>query len=100
MLACFHMTDAVSAKVPLDPSLHLLKATALDKRADETLYQELIGSENHLTVFSCSDIFNEVSQLWQFMEEPSEMHLKAACHVLHYLKEFHILGYADANWEG
>ena len=113
MLARFHMTDAVSVKIPLDPSLHLLKATPLDKRADVKLYQELIGSLNHLAVFSRPDISNAVSQLSQFLQDPTETHMKAARHVLRYLKgtrnfsityghsqELRILGFSDANWGG
>ena len=113
MLSRFQMTNAVSAKVPLDPSLHLLKTTPLEKRADVKLYQEIIGSLNHLSVFSRPDISNAVSQLSQFMQDPSETHMKAARHILRYLKgtrnfsityersqELRILGYADTNWRG
>ena len=86
MIARFQMTDAVSAKVPIDPSLHLLKTTPLDKFACQELYQEINGSLNHLAVFSHPNISIAVSQLLQFMQEPSETHLKAVRHVLHYLK--------------
>lgn len=66
--------------MPLDPPLPLLKATPLYERAQLKLYQELIGSSNHLAVS------NAVSQLSQFLQEPIETHMKAARHVLHYLK--------------
>ena len=113
ILARFQMSDVISAKVPLDPSLPLLKATPLDKCIELKLYQELIGSLNHLAVFSRPDISNAVSQLSQFLQDPTETHMKAARHVLRYLKgtrnlsitygrtqELHILGFSDANWGG
>jgi hypothetical protein len=113
ILSRFHMTDAVSLKVPLDPSLPLKTSRPLDKRADKQLYQELIGSIGHLAVFSRPDISNAVSQLSQFNQDPSETHMKAARHVLRYLKgtrdfrityghsrELHVLGFSDANWGG
>lgn len=52
MLSRFSMKDAIIAKIPLDPSLPLLKATPHDRRANLTLYQELIGSLNHIAVYS------------------------------------------------
>src|SRR5438270_5485940 len=111
MLARFQTTDAHSMKVPLDSSLPLLKAMPLDKRADLKLYQEIIGSLNHLAVFSRPDISNAISQLSQFLQDPTEIHMKAARHILRYLKgtrhfsityggakQFCIIGFSDANW--
>jgi hypothetical protein len=113
MLNRFHMTDALSAKTPFDPSLPLLKATPLDKRADLKLFQELIGSLNHLAVFSRPDISCAVSTLSQFLQDPTETHMTAARHILRYLKgtghfcitygackELRILGFSDSNWGG
>jgi hypothetical protein len=113
MLARFQMTDAHSTKVPLNSSLPLLKATPLDKRADLKLYQEIIGSLNHLAVFSRPDISNAISQLSQFLQDPMKTHMKAARHILRYLKgtrhfcityggaeQFRIIGFSDANWGG
>jgi hypothetical protein len=113
MLERFDMTNAVSAKTPLDPSLPLLKAKDSDKRANVLLYQELVGSLNHLAVFSRPDISNAVSQLSQFLQDPTETHLKAARHVLRYLKgscklsityggaqNLLIIGFTDADWGG
>lgn len=113
MLTRFRMTDAIPAKTPLDHSLPLLKSTPDEERSPLTLYQEIIGSLNHLAVFSRPDISNSVSQLSQFLQNPSASHLKAARHVLRYLKRTRdysityrhsqrliILGFADANWGG
>jgi len=113
MLTRFQMTDAISTKTPLDHSLPLRKTTKDEQRAPLTLYQEIIGSLNHLAVYSRPDISNSVSQLSQFLQDPSATHLKAARHVLRYLKRTRffcitygrsprliILGFADANWGG
>jgi hypothetical protein len=86
----------------------------LNKRADLKLqYQEMIGSLNHLAVFSRPDISNAISQLSQFLQDPTETHMKAARHILRYLKgtrhfsityggakQFRIIGFSDANWGG
>lgn len=66
------MSDAISPKTPLDPSLPLLKATPLDKCAELKPYQELIECLNHLAVFSRPNISNVVSQLSQFLQDPTE----------------------------
>ena len=83
------MADAHSAKTPLDKSLVLQPTGQYDEKADVKLYQELVGSMNHLAVFSRPDrpdITFAVSQLSQFLQLPSETHMKAARHVLRYLK--------------
>ena len=78
LLKRFQMEDAHPAKTPLDHSLPLLLARPEDQLADVMLYQELIGSLNHLAVFSRPDIANSVSQLSAFRQNPTEMHMKAA----------------------
>src|SRR5271169_7239202 len=107
-----------TAKTPLDPSLPLRKATAIDKRTDQKSYQELTGSLNHAAVFSRPDMAFAVSKLSQFNSDPTETHMKAARHVLRYLKgtkdysivygnssveridDLSIIGYADADHGG
>ena len=111
MLHRFNMTNSRPAKTPLDPSLPLLSTQQDDKRADTLLYQEIVGSLNHLAVYSRPDISYAVSKLSQFLIDPNETHMSAARHVLRYLKYSHrysitygrasnlnILGYADADW--
>jgi hypothetical protein len=107
------MTDAHSAKTPLDKSYVLQPTGKYDKKANVQLYQELIGSLNHLAVFSRPDISFAVSQLSQFLQLPSETHMKAARHVLRYLKgtrdvsitygraqNIRIFGFSDSDWGG
>jgi len=105
------MSDAHGADTPINSSVKLLKATPHDKRCEIKLYQELVGSLNHLAAFSRFDIANAVSRLSQFLQDPSETHWTAARHVLRYLKryrnlyityggerELSVLGYSDADW--
>ena len=111
IIGIFQMTDAKAASTPLDQSLKLLQATPSDKRCNIKLYQELIGSLNHLATFSRPDIANAVSKLSQFLQDPTETHFTAARHVLRYLKRFRnlrityghakelsVLGYSDSDW--
>ena len=113
MLARFGMTNCVSAKTPLDPSLPLINATSRDQLASPTLYHQMVGSFNYIAVYSRLDISNAVSQLSQFLQNPSITHLKAARHVLRYLKgtrnfattygrsnDLTIRGFTDADWGG
>ena len=86
MLSRFQMTDCVPVHTPLDPSLPLLYANANEKRCNHQLYQEIMGSLNHLAVYSRPDISFAVSRLSQFNKDPTETHLKAARRVLRYLK--------------
>jgi transposase InsO family protein len=113
MMKRFRMESAATTSTPLPPSLPLLTTRPNDKKANQQLYQEIVGSLNHIAVFSRPDISCAVSQLSQFNKDPSETHLKAARHVLRYLKftrhwritygnskTLDIRGYADANWGG
>ena len=113
MINRFGMTNAVSAPTPLNTSLPLVKARNNERRANLTECQELIGSLNHAVVFSRPDISYAVSQLSQFLTDPTSVHMAAAKRVLRYLKgtrnlsivycggdrsSIHIYGFADAGW--
>jgi Reverse transcriptase (RNA-dependent DNA polymerase) len=118
MLARFNMTNAITATTPLDGLLPLPKATSTDRRADIQQNQELVGSLNHAAIFSRPDISFAVSQLSQFLTEPTSTHMAAAKRVLRSLIKhtknlsitYHhsstlrlgleILGFTDANWAG
>jgi hypothetical protein len=111
MLSQFNMMNSHTAQTPLNASLPFLKAQTNDKHADQHLYQEIIGSLNHIAVYSRPNIAFTVSKLSQFLNDPSETHMMAARHVLCYLKymihhciisgrsqNLNILGFADADW--
>ena len=108
----FGLMNAKSAGSPLDPSLPLLIAQPGDKMCNIKYSQRLTGSLNHLAVFTRPDISFAVSKLSQFNSNPTTTHLKAAMHVLRYLKgtrnlcivykrqpgNIIIVGYSDADW--
>ena len=102
----FNMTKTISVIISFNSLIYLLKVTQFDKHVNEKLYQELIESFNHLTIFSHSDIFNAISH---FIQDFSEIYMKVAYYILRYLKilaifvlcmntqELRILEYVDAN---
>ena len=82
----FGLINAKVTSTPLDKSLPLLNATPGEKMCNPEYYQRLTGSLNYLAVFTRPDIAFAVSKLAQFNANPSAIHLKAALHVLRYLK--------------
>uniref|UniRef100_A0A3Q7I591 Reverse transcriptase Ty1/copia-type domain-containing protein n=1 Tax=Solanum lycopersicum TaxID=4081 RepID=A0A3Q7I591_SOLLC len=73
-----------------------LKATDGKLLTDPTLYRKLVGKLNFLTTTKI-DISYSVHYLSQFMQTPREPHLKAAYHVLKYLKQYPSLGIFISN---
>nr|XP_016487034.1 PREDICTED: uncharacterized mitochondrial protein AtMg00810-like [Nicotiana tabacum] len=69
---------------PLDPTVKL-KAKGGALLVDPTYYRKLVGKLNFLT-YTRPDIAYGIQYLIQFMQEPKESHLKAAFHLLRYLK--------------
>ena len=108
------MTNARSVSTPFEYGTKLKLATANDTLCNVKLYQELTGSLNHLAVFTRPDIVFAVSKLSKYNSNPTTTHLKAALHVLRYLKGtrnycivyrrstnvpiLDIIGYADADF--
>jgi len=109
ILSRFNLKNARTVKTPL-PTNELLKSTNENKRCNQKLYQEIVGSLNHLALFSRPDISFSVSKLSQFSANPSVEHLHAAKHVLRYLKltrnysityghgDLQHIGMSDADW--
>ena len=112
LLQRFQMENCIPVSIPLNRSLPLRKRQPHEKPANRELYQEMTGSLMHLAVYSRPDIAFAVSKLSQFNNDPSQTHLKAARHVLRYLKKTRELsityggqmnaglnfkGYADAS---
>lgn len=94
---------------PLD-SIVKLKANERPLLSDPTYYRKLVGKLNFLTNTRL-DIAYSVQHLSQFMQIPREPHLKAALHVLRYLKndptlgifllnspDYSIRAFCDSNW--
>ena len=114
LLAKYNMTNAKSASTPFERGTKLSLATSDDSLCNQKLYQELMGSLNHLAVFSRPDITFAVSKLSKFNGNPTMTHFKTALHVLRYLKSTRnycivykrsptvpitdVIGYSDADF--
>lgn len=75
---------------PFDPTVKL-KANEGATLQDPTYYRKLIGKLNFL-INTRLDIAYGVQHLSQFMQDPREPHLKAAFHLLRYLRNDPTLG--------
>jgi hypothetical protein len=113
MLKRFNLSNARTVKTPLATGRELLKSNPDSKILNDketTRYQEIVGSINHLALFSRPDVAFAVSKLSQFNAAPSIEHLQAAKHVLRYLKltrnysitygngPLYHTGLSDADW--
>nr|XP_016505705.1 PREDICTED: uncharacterized mitochondrial protein AtMg00810-like [Nicotiana tabacum] len=80
----FKCAQYSSRTSPLDPSTKL-KADQSPMLIDPSNYRKLVGKLNFLTNTRL-DISYSVQHLSQYIQSPREAHLKAAYHVLRYLK--------------
>ncbi|XP_019226912.1 PREDICTED: uncharacterized protein LOC109208282 [Nicotiana attenuata] len=109
LLKEFGCIDSPPMTSPLDSSLKL-KADEGARSADPSYYRKLIGKLNFLTNTRL-DIAYSVQHLGQFMQSPKEPHLKAAYHVLRYLKgdpslgiflsndaDYRVKDFCDSDW--
>jgi hypothetical protein len=104
----FQIDSSIPVPTPIEHSLPLVKRDKRDKRADPSHYKELIGSLNHLAIFTHPDISLAVLKLAQFNEDPSiisTLFVKYAVSTKHYTIKYggntgaiRIDGYADADW--
>lgn len=89
---CFDYSSVCS---PLDSTIKL-RAKEGDPLPDPTYYRKLIGKLNFLTNTRL-DIAFSVQQLSQHMQDPRIPHLRAAFHLLRYLKKDPTLGIYMSN---
>jgi hypothetical protein len=100
-----------SVITPLEVNLKLLQNDG-DPLPNPSLYRQLVGSLNYLTI-TRPDISFAVQQVSQFMQEPCQTHLAVVRRIIHYLKitsgrklyfpkgnSLTLTGYTDANWAG
>ncbi|XP_070014778.1 uncharacterized mitochondrial protein AtMg00810-like [Nicotiana sylvestris] len=109
LLRVFGCIDCPSMTSPMDPSVKL-KANKGAPLPDPSYYRKLIGKLNFLTNTRL-DIAYSVQHLSQFMKSLREPHLKAAYHVLRYLKgdpslgifinnnaDYGVNAFCDSDW--
>ncbi|XP_019236843.1 PREDICTED: uncharacterized protein LOC109217069 [Nicotiana attenuata] len=105
----YQCMDHNSFASPLDLTIKL-RAKEGEVLTDPTYYRKLLGKLNFLTNTRL-DITYSVQNLSQFMDDPGQPHLKAAFHLLRYLKvdptlgiflskdaDYTIKAYCDSDW--
>jgi len=97
---------------PLDTSVKFSSITEDEAPADPTEYASIVGGLTFAAYVTKPDIACAVSQLSQFLNNPSSIHMHAAKRVLRYLQgtatlgityrppPLRLQGYSDANWAG
>jgi len=98
-------------QLPLPSNVKLLADSGIPLN-DPNQYRRMIGKMIYLTI-TRPDITYSVQVLSQFMNSPTEDHMKAAVHVLKYLKSSpgqgiflardstaHLYAYCDSDWGG
>ena len=116
VLERFNLEDAHTVSTPLDPGTRLQGTPGtLDEEADETVYRSLIGTLMYLMLCTRPDIAFAVGALSRYNSLPRTSHMKAAKHLLRYVKRTGNLGlrlgpfttkdlypvlYSDADWAG
>ncbi|KAJ0392282.1 hypothetical protein P43SY_006190 [Pythium insidiosum] len=113
MVERFGQADAHAVHNPL--VFDLSPADEHARLANKTQYRELIGALLYVANATRPDISMAVSALSRYLEEPRELHWRAAVRVLRYLKGTASMGikykqsksgginmvtYCDANWGG
>ena len=107
----FGMSDCNPARTPLPSGIILEKNKGLADEKFRSHYQQLIGSLMYAMIGTRPDIAYAVTRLAQFSSNPSQDHLKAAKHVLRYLRQTQFFticydgndtdtlwGYSDSDW--
>ena len=90
ILRLFHMEDCKPSHTPLPEGLVLSKDSPTPP-VDATLYRMLIGKLLFLTK-TRPDLTHAVSVVSRFMQQPKEVHLQAAKHILRYVRRYPDLG--------
>lgn len=100
-----------SVLTPLEVNLKLSKDEG-ELLSDPSLYRQLVGSLNYLTI-THPDISFAVQQVSQFMQAPRHLHLSVVRRIIRYLKStsahgllystdssLQLAGYSDPDWAG
>lgn len=106
------MGDCNPAITPMDTSVKLSSITSEEAPADAREYASIVGGLMFAACVTRPDIMCSVSQLSQFLNNPSSKHMQAAKRVLRYLQgtptlgityrppPLRLQGYSDADWAG
>lgn len=108
MFAEFNSSGSTLVVAPLEAGLKL-HDSFIPLLVDPSTYRKLVGKLNYLTNTRPNLAFT-VQFLSQFMQKPSEDHLKAALHTIRYLQgtpdlgillnssqDFKLLGFSDSD---
>ena len=111
LLEKFKMNDSNHVSIPCELGTKLI-ADMNTPFVDETLYRQLVGSLNYLTL-TRPDISYSVGLVSRFMSKPQQTHFKVAKRILRYIKgtinmglfydansEFILHGYTDSDLGG
>jgi hypothetical protein len=111
LLVRFHMSDCKPATTPFLSGVKL-EDEKDSPLADCTLYRQLVGSLLYLT-HSRPDLSYVVGIVSRYMQEPHEIHWKAAKRILRYVQgtinygihystacTLDLIGYTDSDWAG
>ncbi len=90
LLSRFHMSDCKPTPTPFLSGVKL-ETKCTTPLVYATLYKQLVGSLIYLT-HTRPNIAFAVGMVSRFMQEPHELHWKAAKHILHYIKGTHTHG--------
>ena len=106
----FNMDRCNAVHNPIVPGFKMMKDGGI--KVDGTLYKQIVGSLMYLTA-TRPDMMYVVSLISRYMEQPIELHLKAAKRVLRYLKgttnfglfykkggNEELVGYTDNDYAG
>ncbi|KAL0451442.1 UNVERIFIED_CONTAM: Retrovirus-related Pol polyprotein from transposon RE1 [Sesamum latifolium] len=111
LLTRFHMEDSKAKTTPMEPNIKLARNEGKSLK-DATPFRQIVGSLFYLTI-TRPDIAFSVGVIYQFMDQPCEIHLIAAKRILRYIKNtlsyglmhekskfFSLSGFVDADWAG
>ena len=119
ILETFKMNDCRPVGTPLEENCKLSKNDCPQEGSEEQLrmsktnFRSLIGCLNYLALLNRPDICFAANALSSFVENPGEVHCKAAKRVLRYLRGtmnqtltfrrtqvLDLLNFSDADWAG
>jgi len=105
------LQDSPSVDTPMEVNVKY-RSEEGDLLADPTMFRQLVGSLNYLTITRL-DISFAVQQVSQFMQTPRHLHLAAVRRIIRYLRGslgrglffptnslLRLVAYSDADWAG